>query len=84
MSPTRTLSGEKKTLIETLSHSLSIVNVDIDTEEKCARASDVADPNYPMLARLLRGRPDNLKVAIAALSQRLDASEPVSEERIAT
>jgi len=44
---------------------------------------NIGDLTHPMLSRQLRGRPDNLNVAIAALRQRLEASEPVSEERIA-
>jgi hypothetical protein len=74
----------QKTLLEYLGHFLSILSVDIDTAEQRTRMRDVADPTYPTLARQLLSRPDNPNVTIAALRQRLEASQPVSEEHIAT
>lgn len=59
------------TLMATLGRSVELLNFDIDYEEECARITDLSDPAYPMLARHLRTRRDNLIGTIAALSARL-------------
>ncbi|WP_291688550.1 hypothetical protein [Bradyrhizobium sp.] len=72
-----------ETLIANLNRSVELLNVDIDNEEERARVKDVSDPAYPIMARQLRARRDNLNVTIAALRQRLEASEAMIEERLA-
>lgn len=64
-----------ETLIANLSRSVELLNVDIATEEERARVKAVSEPAYPIIARQLRARRDNLNVTIAALKKRLEASE---------
>jgi hypothetical protein len=72
-----------ETLIANINRSVELLKVDIDTEEERARVKDVLDPTYPIVARQLRARRDNLNATIAALRQRLKASETMIDERLA-
>jgi hypothetical protein len=60
-----------KTLITTLSRSVDLLSWDIDAEEERSRLRDLSDPAYPILARTLRARRDNLSTTIAALRDRV-------------
>jgi hypothetical protein len=60
-------------MIGDLERSVQILNVDICTEEERVRVFDRSEPTYPILARTLRARRDNLNVTIAFLAQRLHA-----------
>jgi hypothetical protein len=51
--------------------TIQILNIDISTEEERARVFDMRDPAYPILARTLAARRENLKVTVAALEHRL-------------
>jgi hypothetical protein len=55
------------TLISTLSRSLAILTADIEHEEKRAGIRELADPAYPVLARCLRARRENIRATIASL-----------------
>ena len=55
------------TLIANLSRSVEILTADIEHEEVRAGVHDVLDPTYPVLARSLRVRRDNLMETIALL-----------------
>jgi hypothetical protein len=55
------------TLIGNLSRSVALLTVDIEHEEARAGVSDASDPAYPVLARSLRTRRDNIRTTIAAL-----------------
>ena len=55
------------TLIGDLSRLMEILAADIEHEEICSGTHDLADPNYPMLARNLRARKDNIEATIASL-----------------
>jgi hypothetical protein len=59
------------TLMATLSQSVELLNFDIDYEEERAWVNELSDPAYPMLARHLRTRRDNLIGTINALRARL-------------
>jgi hypothetical protein len=50
---------------------VQLLNCDITTEENRVRISDQSDAAYPILARMLAARRDNLKKTIAALEKRL-------------
>ena len=70
------------TLISDLDRVVRILDSDIATEEELARVSDRFDAAYPILARTLAGRRDNLKDTITVLEQRLsklDQAELVAE-----
>ncbi|MGF6309088.1 hypothetical protein ABIB82_002859 [Bradyrhizobium sp. i1.8.4] len=51
--------------------TLELIESDIAAEEKRVSISDRSDPKYPMLARSLIERRDNIKMTIAALEQRI-------------
>ena len=55
------------TLIESLSRSVELLTVDIEHEEARAGVRDLSDPTYPVLARSLRTRRDNIRATIASL-----------------
>ncbi len=55
------------TLIGDLSRSVDILSADIEHEEARAGVRDVSDPTYPVLARSLRKRRENIGATIAML-----------------
>jgi len=55
------------TLIGSLSRSVALLTVDIEHEEARAGVRDLADPAYPVLARSLRVRRENITATIAML-----------------
>ena len=55
------------TLIGNLSRSVELLTVDIEHEEARAGVRDLSDPTYPVLARSLRARRENIRATIAAL-----------------
>lgn len=55
------------TLIGDLSRTVDILTADIEHEEARAGVHDAADPAYPVLARSLRARRDNIRATIALL-----------------
>jgi len=69
-------------MIVDLDRTVQLLNCDIGTEEERARISDRSDAAYPILARVLAARRDNLWETITALEQRLsklDQAELVAE-----
>jgi hypothetical protein len=60
-----------KELIRDLERVVRILEVDIATEEARAGVSDPCNGAYPILARKMMARRDNLKETIAALERRL-------------
>jgi len=66
------------TLISDLDRIIAILGADIETEEEHARVRELADPTYPVLARSLRARRDNLAATIDALQRRLQLRQRAS------
>jgi hypothetical protein len=58
------------TLISNLTRAVELLHFDIDFEEERARIRDLSDPAYPILARHLRTRRENLMETIAELEAR--------------
>ena len=58
------------TLIGSLSRSVELITVDIEHEEARAGVRGLTDPAYPVLARTLRARRDNIRATIALLESR--------------
>ena len=58
-------------ILADLVRTVHLIESEITAEEKRARVSDRSDVQYPLLARILIERRDNLKLTIAALEQRL-------------
>ncbi|WP_225117882.1 hypothetical protein [Bradyrhizobium sp. BRP22] len=67
-----------QTLLEDLQRSVRILDCDIATEEAAGGICDAADPRYPLLARTLSTRRDNLKSTIRALKERLGQLAPTA------
>jgi hypothetical protein len=63
------------TLIESLLRSVELLTVDVENEETRASVRDLSDPAYPVLARSLRARRDNIRATIASLEM-LDEEPP--------
>lgn len=83
----RTGSNEAEqlgTLIADLDRLVQILECDIATEEARTQVFDPSDRAYPMLARTLTARRDNLQVTIAALQARLLEVTTVQSHRIPT
>jgi septation ring formation regulator EzrA len=62
---------QTRTLIADIDRIVEILNSDIAAEEAQAGVFDHSQVEYPMLARTLTARRDNLRHTIAALQQRL-------------
>jgi hypothetical protein len=60
-------------MIYDLGRTIHILNIDILNEEERVRVFDRSDPAYPILARTLTARRDNLIVTVADLEERLHA-----------
>jgi hypothetical protein len=58
-------------LIADIDRVVHLLNSDIATEEEQAKVFERSQPEYPMLARTLAARRDNLRTTIAALERRL-------------
>ena len=63
------------TLIESLLRSVELLAVNIEHEETRAGVRDLSDPAYPVLARSLRARKDNIQATMASLEALVHASE---------
>ena len=57
-------------IVADLVRTVQLIESEIAAEEERTRVSDRSDVKYPILARTLIERRDNLKVTIAALEQR--------------
>jgi hypothetical protein len=64
-------TAQIRRMIVDLDRTLRILVCDIATEEERAQVSDPSDICYPVLARVMAARRDNLKITIAALQERL-------------
>jgi hypothetical protein len=75
-----------KTLVTALSRGVQLLDSEIATEEERTRCKDQRDPAYPVLARSLVARRDNLSSTISALREQLaplerrTLSRPVGDE----
>ena len=61
-------AAQISTMISDLDRLVRLLDCDITTEEERARISDRSEPAYPILARTLATRRDNLRDTIAALN----------------
>lgn len=55
------------TLIGSLSRSVELLTFNVEHEESRIGVHDLSDPAYPVLARSLRMRRDNIRATIASL-----------------
>jgi hypothetical protein len=80
-SAVREIAVIRKILADLL-RTVQLIELDIAAEEERAAVSDRSDVRYPILARTLINRRDNLRITIAALEQRHTAR--VLHEQVAT
>jgi hypothetical protein len=64
-------AAKLKALISDLDRVVRILDSHISTEEERAGVSDVFSAAYPILARVMTARRDNLKETIAAFERRI-------------
>lgn len=62
------------TLIESLSRSVELLTADIEHEEARTGVRDLSEPTYPVLARSLRSRRDNIEATLASLVHASEAA----------
>jgi septation ring formation regulator EzrA len=60
-------------MIADMQRVVQVLDSDVNTEEERARIRDRSDARYPILARQLATRRDNLRATIAALEARLSS-----------
>jgi len=60
-----------QTLVADIERVVRILDSDIAAEQERARLSDRSDTDYPILAKTLAARRDNLQETITALKKRL-------------
>lgn len=63
-------------MIADMRRIVEILDCDVSTEEKTSQVRDRSDARYPILARQLAARRDNLRVTIATLEARLTSIRP--------
>jgi hypothetical protein len=73
-----------RTMIADFNRTLQVLGHEISAEEERARVSDPTDIAYPILARVMRARRENLKVTVGLLAQWLDQIPVALPEPIAT
>ena len=72
-------AAQTRTLIADLERIVQIIDSDIASQEEQAPVSDRSQADYPIVAKTLAARRDNLRHTIAALEQRLAAIEQSHE-----
>ena len=75
-------AAQIRRMVVDLERTLQILVCDVATEEERAKASVPSDAGYPILARVMAVRRDNLKMTIAALQERLIVVEASASEAI--
>jgi hypothetical protein len=65
-------------MIVNLDRTVQVLDCDIATEEERTGIFDRSDAAYPILARMLATRRDNIKDTITALEQRLSKLDQAS------
>src|ERR1700729_1481300 len=74
-------AAQISTMISDLDRCVRLLDCDIAAEEERSRISDRSNSAYPMLARTLAARRDNLRDTIAALKQHLTTIKTPLVER---
>lgn len=64
-------AGRVKTMIDDFTRAMRFLDFDIAAEEERAQIYDRTNADYPMLARTIAARRDNLKLTISVLEARL-------------
>jgi hypothetical protein len=67
-----------------LNRTVQILDLEIKAEEVRSRVHDLSNFAYPIMAKTMVARRENLKVTIAALEQRIAEIDPAQLREIAT
>ena len=62
-----------KALIDSFRRNIERLGADIETEEELTRVHHIDEADYPILARSLRARRDNLTATVDLLQRRLQS-----------
>ena len=73
-----------RTMIRDLYRTVQVLELEIVTEENRLGLHDLSNVAYPIMAKTMVARRENLKVTIAALEQRLAEIYPLNFGEIAT
>jgi hypothetical protein len=73
-----------RTMIRDLNRTVQVLDLEIVTEETRVGVRDLSDFAYPIMAKTMIARRENLKVTIAALEQRIAETDPAQLREIAT
>jgi hypothetical protein len=76
-------AAQIRTMIADLDRRVGLLNSDIASEEERVRVSDPSNFAYPIHAKTMAARRDNLRVTIAALDQRLEKIDAAQREAAA-
>ena len=76
-------AAQISTMISDLDRCVRLLDCDIAAEEERSRISDRSNSAYPILARTLAARRDNLRDTIASLEQRLTTIKAPLVEAVA-
>jgi hypothetical protein len=71
-----------ETMIRDLNRAAAVLQMDVAAEEKRSGISDPHDTAYPILARVLTVRRENLKATVAALEQRISSLRQIFPEAV--
>ena len=78
-----TMEAERvRGIIADLSRTVHLLDCDVAAEEERCRIYDRSDAEYPMLARIIAARSENLKATIATLEARLTSTIPVTATEV--
>ena len=72
-----------RTMMDDLNRTVRLLECDVATEEERVRIFDRSNSAYPILARTLAARRDNLRDTIAALERRLTTIKASFVEAVA-
>jgi hypothetical protein len=72
-----------RSIMDDLNRTVRLLECDVATEEERARIFDRSDSAYPMLARTLAARRENLRGTMTVLEQRLTTVKAASAEAVA-
>lgn len=69
-------------IVATMHRTVQLLDCDVRSEEERSRVCDLSDVNYPILARTLAARRDNMKATISVLEARLSTVRKAAEPKV--
>jgi hypothetical protein len=72
------------TMIRDFNRTVQVLDLEIEAEEVRTGVHDLSHFAYPIMAKTMVARRENLRATIAALEQRLAQNDPAQPEEMAT